>query len=205
MIDHRLFLAFVAAVVFLMLLPGPNVALIVANSVNYGTKFGLLTVAGADSAMVFQLGLTALGMTEVLGSLGVWFERLRWVGAIYLIYLGIVQWRAPAANPLEVKAAPKSPRAIYFKALFVSLTNPKTLLFYSAFFPQFVTVSRPVGPQVAILSLTFILVALAIDSSWALAASRARRVLASRVRLRNRISGSILIGAGAALALARKK
>src|SRR5579863_8208069 len=97
-IDPGLFLAFVAAVVLLMLIPGPNVALIVANSVAYGPRYGLLTVAGASSAMVAQLALTALGMTELLGALGLWFAWLRWVGVVYLIYLGLAQWFAPATD-----------------------------------------------------------------------------------------------------------
>src|ERR1700740_2726436 len=91
--DMHLYFAFVLAVTILMLIPGPNVALIVANSVAYGPKYGLLTVAGTSSAMVLQLGLTALGMAEMLGTLGSWFEALRWIGVAYLVYLGLAQWR----------------------------------------------------------------------------------------------------------------
>jgi len=205
LIDTNLFLAFVAAVAILMLIPGPNVALIVANSVAYGPRYGLITVAGASSAMVVQLALTALGMTELLGALGVWFGWLRWAGVAYLIYLGLAQWFAPESDLTKTRAEPKSPRAIFTRALFVSLTNPKTLFFYGAFFPQFISVDRPLGPQIAILSATFLALALLIDSGWALVAGRARTLLASRGRLRNRLSGGILIGAGAALALARNK
>jgi homoserine/homoserine lactone efflux protein len=204
-IDPGLFLAFVAAVVVLMLIPGPNVALIVANSVAYGPRYGLLTVAGASSAMVAQLALTALGMTELLGTLGVWFAYLRWVGVAYLIYLGITQWRAAPVDLAATRPEPKSFRAIYLRALLVSLTNPKTLFFYGAFFPQFISASRPLGAQIAMLSATFLAVAILIDGGWALVAGRARGLLASRGRLRNRISGGVLIGAGAALALARNK
>jgi homoserine/homoserine lactone efflux protein len=205
MIALSLFLSFAAAVTVLMLIPGPNVALIIANSVAYGPRFGLLTVAGTSTAMVAQLGLTALGMTEILGTLGVWFEWLRWVGAFYLFYLGITQWRAPAIDLTKTKPEPKSARAIYTRALLVSLTNPKTLLFYGAFFPQFVDTHRPVGLQIAILSVTFLALAVLVDGGWALVASHARSVLASRGRLRNRLSGGLLMGAGTALALARTK
>src|SRR5437867_2382347 len=83
--DMHLYFAFVLAVTILMLIPGPNVALIVANSVAYGPRFGLLTVAGTSSAMVLQLALTVLGMTELLGTLGTWFEWIRWIGVAYLI------------------------------------------------------------------------------------------------------------------------
>jgi threonine/homoserine/homoserine lactone efflux protein len=144
-------------------------------------------------------------MTELLGALGAWFGALRWIGVAYLLYLGLAQWRAPAADLAARRAQPKSLRAIYARAFLVSLTNPKTLFFYGAFFPQFVSASRPVGAQVAVLSATFLVLAVLIDSGWALIAARARGLLAARGRLRNRISGGFLIGAGAALAFARHK
>jgi threonine/homoserine/homoserine lactone efflux protein len=205
MIDPNLFLAFVAAVTVLMLIPGPNVALIVGNSVAYGPRYGLLTVAGTSSAMIVQLGLMALGMAELLGTLGVWFEWLRWIGVAYLVYLGVTQCRAPAVDLTKTGPEPQSPRTIFMRALFVSLTNPKTLFFYGAFFPQFITTGRQVGTQIAILSATFLVLAVLVDGTWALVAGRARGLLASHGRLRNKLSGGLLIGAGAALALARSK
>ena len=204
MFDAHLYLAFVAAVTILMLIPGPNVALIVANSVSHGFRYGLLTVAGTSSAMVVQLSLTILGMTELLGTLGSWFEWIRWIGVAYLIYLGVTTWRAPPLNLAEVPPEPKSARAMYTRALLVSLTNPKTLFFYGAFFPQFVVTSHSFGAQVAMLSATFLLLAVMVDCGWAVAAGRARRLLAVHGRLRNRISGGLLVGAGIGLAFARK-
>jgi threonine/homoserine/homoserine lactone efflux protein len=94
---------------------------------------------------------------------------------------------------------------MYVRALLVSMTNPKTLLFYGAFFPQFIAADRALAPQVVLLSVTFIVLAILVDGSWALAAGRARHLLASRGRLRNRISGGMLIGAGVVLAAARHK
>jgi homoserine/homoserine lactone efflux protein len=203
--EPSLFLAFVAAVTILMLIPGPNVALIVATSMAHGTRYGLLTVAGTSSAMVVQLCVTALGMTELLATIGVWFAWLRWIGVAYLLYLGLAQWRAPATDLTQARPEPRSARAVYARALLVSLTNPKTLLFYGAFFPQFVTVNDRVGAQVAVLSATFLALAVLVDGGWAVAAGRARGLLVPRGRLRNRLSGGLLIGAGAALALARNK
>lgn len=205
MIDPSLYLAYVATVTVLILMPGPNVALIVANSVAHGARYGLLTVAGTSAAMVLQLVLVALGLSQALGALGSWFELLRWVGVAYLLYLGIAQWRAPALDLTKVAAERKSARAMLSRALVVSMTNPKTLLFYGAFFPQFVAADRPVAPQVILLSATFVGLAVLLDGSWALAAGRARHLLARHGRLRNRISGAMLVGAGAALALARHR
>ena len=205
MFDTQLFFAFVLAVTVLMLIPGPNVALIVANSVAWGARYGLLTVAGTSAAMVVQLGLTALGMTELLGLLGSWFEWIRWAGVAWLVWLGIAQWRAPDVDLTTTAAEPKSRRAIFMRALMVSLVNPKTLLFYGAFFPQFITAGGDVGGQVALLSVTFLALAVVLDSGWALAAARARGLLATRGRLRNRLCGGLLVGAGLGLALARKE
>jgi threonine/homoserine/homoserine lactone efflux protein len=206
MIDPPVFLAFVASVTVLMLVPGPNVALIVANSVAYGPRYGLLTVAGTSSAVAVQLGLTGLGMTGLLGALGAWFEWVRWIGVAYLVHLGVAQWRAAPVDLTRTRPEPRSARAIYARALLVSLTNPKTLLFYGAFFPQFVTAARgDVGAQIALLSATFLLLAVTVDGGWALAAGAARRLLAAHGRLRNRVSGGLLLGAGLGLALARRE
>src|SRR5262249_8794732 len=93
----------------------------------------------------------------------------------------------------------KSPRSMLSRAFLVSMTNPKTLLFYGAFFPQFVSPAYALAPQVAVLSATFVAIAVLVDGSWALAAARARHLLATRGRLRNRIAGGMLIGAGVVL------
>src|SRR5580692_2954791 len=92
-----LYAAFVAAATILMLIPGPNVALIVANSLAHGARFGLTTVAGTAAAMVVQLALTVLGLSTLLGELGNAFEWLRWIGVGYLVWLGVSAWRAPPA------------------------------------------------------------------------------------------------------------
>ena len=196
-------LAFVLAVVALMLIPGPNVALIVANSVAYGRRYGLLTVAGTSTAMAVQMGFVALGLTGMLGSLGHGFAWVRWIGAAYLVWLGVQQWRAAAIDLSRTPPQPRSARAVFGRALLVSMTNPKTLLFYGAFFPQFVTPGPGAGTQVAVLSALFLALAVGLDGLWALAAAWARGALAMRGRLRNRLSGGVLVGAGLGLALAR--
>jgi homoserine/homoserine lactone efflux protein len=204
MIDSSLYLAYTGAVLILTMIPGPNVALIVANAVAHGTRYGLITVAGTSAAIVIQLAFTALGLTELLGTLGHWFEVLRWIGVVYLVWLGIAAWRAPAIDLTRTRAEPKSPRAILSRGLLVSLSNPKTLLFYGAFFPQFIDPARPILPQVALMSLTFIVLATLMDSLWAIAAGKARFLLTAHGAWRNRISGGLLLGAGLGLALVRR-
>lgn len=205
MLDLQLYSAFVLAVLLLTLIPGPNVALIVANSVAHGTRYGLLTVAGTSSALIVQLSLTALGMTKILSMLGGWFELVRWIGAAYLIYLGLKIWRGPVSDLTIQETERKSTRIIFVRAFLVSLTNPKLLLFYGAFFPQFVDSRGNLGGQIAILCATFLAIGVVMDSGWAVAAGRARVFLNVHSRLRNRLSGGLLIGAGVGLAIARNK
>ena len=199
-----LYTAFVAAVTILMLIPGPNVALIAANSVAHGRRFGLITVAGTSAAMVVQLGLTGLGMTALLGEVSRAFEILRWLGVAYLVWLGLSAWRQPPSDFKRTKPEARSGREIFARGFAVSLTNPKTLLFYAAFFPQFIEPHAPAASQILLLAVTFVAIAVVVDSGWALLAARFRDVLAVNGRLRNRLTGGLLMGAAFGLALARR-
>jgi homoserine/homoserine lactone efflux protein len=203
-VSPQLYAAFFAASVALILIPGPNVALIVANSLAHGRRYGLTTVAGTSSAMVVQLGLTMLGMTTLLGALANGLAALRWIGVAYLVYLGVKAWRAPPVDLSRVKPQARSLRAIYLRGFLVSLTNPKTLLFYGAFMPQFVGAGASLPAQLALLCATFLTIAVALDSLWALLAARFGAALSTNRRLRNRLTGALLTGAGVGLALARK-
>jgi homoserine/homoserine lactone efflux protein len=204
MASHSYF-AFVLATTALLLIPGPNVALIVANSVAHGTRYGLLTVLGTSSAMVLQLGLTVLGMTTALDALAAGFGWLRWLGVAYLAFLAVQQWRARPVDLVDGAPEPKSVRTIYARAFFVSLTNPKTLLFYGAFLPQFVTLDARSKSGLWLLSATFLGLALCFDSGWAILAGRVRGFLSTRRKLQRRATGSLLLGAALGLALARRK
>jgi threonine/homoserine/homoserine lactone efflux protein len=205
MIDPGLYLTFILASIVLILIPGPNVALIVANSVARGPRAGLLTVAGTSAAFVVQVTLTVLGLTAVLTELSVWFEWIRWIGVAYLLFLGVRQWRAPPVDLSLVEPQRDSAHGIALRGFLVCITNPKTLLFCGAFFPQFIDPHRPIGPQVMLLGITSVAVGAVLDSSWALAAGRVRHLLAARPRLRNRLTGGCLIGAGVGLALAHRR
>jgi homoserine/homoserine lactone efflux protein len=156
--------------------------------------------------MVIQLFLTGLGMSAFLGNLAQVFALVRWAGVAYLVYLGVVHWCAAPVDLSRQEPQMKSFRAVYLRGFLVSLTNPKTLLFFGAFFPQFLVPDQArAGTQMFLLSATFLSLALVLDGAWALGAGRVRGWLARHGRLRNRISGGMLIGAGAGLALARKR
>src|SRR3954451_15403468 len=147
-----LYAAFVAAVIALMLIPGPNVALIVATALARGPREGLATVAGTWAAMVPQLALTSLGMSALLAGAAAAFGWLRWLGVAYLLWLAFGAFTAPA-DDLATIAERQSPRALFWRGFFVSLANPKTLFFYAAFFPQFLDARSAIPPQLLALSV----------------------------------------------------
>jgi threonine/homoserine/homoserine lactone efflux protein len=199
-----LFLGFIAAVTLLMLLPGPNVMLLVGNSVAHGRSAGFATLAGTASAMAVQLAVTAFGLTALLAHMGAWFGILRWVGVGYLLWIGITTWRRPAADGSPRAAAPPGLRALWSRGFIVSLTNPKTLFFYGALFPQFIDPARPATVQVAVLAGSFLGLALAIDGLWVLLGGALGRRFTAVGRLSNRLGGGLLCGAALGLAIARR-
>ncbi len=199
----ELFLTFAAASLLLALMPGPNVAVIVANAVAYGPRYGLLTVAGTSSATIVQLAIVTLGLSTALNVMAEWFEVVRWLGVAYLAYLGIEAWRTPPPN-LNAVAQPKSRVAIYARGMLVSSTNPKTLLFFGAFLPQFVDPKSDPTTQLAALSITYFAIAAAVDCGWALLAGRARPAIIRLGHWTNRITGGVLLTAAATLALTRR-
>jgi threonine/homoserine/homoserine lactone efflux protein len=198
----ELYLAFVLASTLLIIVPGPNVTLIVGNSLAHGARPALLTVAGTQVGQMVQLAVVAVGMASLLSLVAAAFEWLRWLGVAYLIWLGIQRWRATAAAAGDGPLPAFSPKALFWQGFLVAALNPKTLLFYAAFLPQFVDPQGAAGLQLAVMSLTFLAIASVLDSSYALLAGRGRQWLSTRVA--DRITGSLLIGAGVWLALARR-
>lgn len=204
-IDPELYAAFVLATVILILMPGPIVSLVIANSLAYGTKTGVHSALGASAGNALLATGGALGLVAVMGLLADVFDIIRYVGAAYLIYLGVKAWRAKA-EALDDAKPMKSARAVAGQGFLVAITNPKTLLFYAAFFPQFVDPTQPAGPQLSLLAVTFVVVATVLDTMYALLAGRMRAFFRSerRARIRNRITGTLLIGTGIGMALARR-
>ncbi len=206
MIELDLYLIFVGTCIVLGLIPGPNVSLIVANSIAHGTRYGLISVAGTSSAMLPQLTLTILGATTLLTFMASAFELLRWLGVAYLLYLGIMHLLAKENEDLIFKADKrvKVQKKVYWSGFWVSATNPKTLLFFGAYLPQFVSQEGNIALQMIVLSATLIIVITIVDSTWAILAGRMRPLLSKYNILHRRFSGIFFILSGAGLALARR-
>jgi threonine/homoserine/homoserine lactone efflux protein len=138
------------------------------------------------------------------GALAGWFAWIRWIGVAYRLYLGMGQRGAAPESLTQTPPQPRSVHTIALRGFPISLTNPKTLLFYGAFDPQFVAPDAPIGPLVLLLPVAFLAIAIGLGSVWALAAGRAHRLLPIRGRFRNPLSGGCVIGAGLALAAAHR-
>ncbi len=200
--NWQLFMAFLLITLVLFLIPGPIVTLVVATSVSKGMRAGLVTVAGTSSGNAVLLAVIALGLSWILQHALTWFEMLRFVGAGYLVWLGIQAWRGAGQGA----PAPPNERVYFRRGVLVALSNPKTIAFFTAFLPQFVDPSLPAAPQLALMCGVSVLLGLLSDAGWAILAGLGRAWLMqpARARLLGRLSGLTLIGGGVWLSLARR-
>jgi threonine/homoserine/homoserine lactone efflux protein len=203
--SSELYFAYLLATIVIVIVPGPTVTLIVANSLTHGARAGLLNVAGTQAGLAVCIGIVALGLASVMQAIGWWFDWLRILGAAYLIWLGWKLIRSTGA--IDVGGAARKPRGGFLlQGFLVMMSNPKTLFFFGAFIPQFIDPARDYLSQIMILGPTAMLVALASDGFYAIAVGRARSLLTQRrVRFINRASGACLIGGGLWLALSRSR
>jgi threonine/homoserine/homoserine lactone efflux protein len=193
-------IALAIATLVLVMIPGPNAALIAANSVRYGARVGAVTVLGTTLGVGMQLSVVLLGMAILLDAAAQALSWIRWAGVVYLLWLGIKTWRAPAADLGQIPAAP----AVLWRACLVAVMNPKTLLFNAAFLPQFVAADGNPNSQLAIVAAVFLAVLLLGDLVWVALAGSAQDLLARQSMVRNRITGGFLILASIGLALSRR-
>ena len=200
--NTELFTAFVLITMVLIITPGPVVTLVIATGATHGVRAALTTVLGTTMGNGILISAIAFGLSFVLKNAGELFEVLRWAGVAYLVWLGVQAWRNAGT---ETEAPPKR-RVHFWRGMFVALTNPKTIAFFTAFLPQFVDPSLPAERQLFIMCLTTIVITLAFDSVWATASGlgRAWFLKPSRAKLLGRLSGAVLIGGGIWLSLARR-
>jgi homoserine/homoserine lactone efflux protein len=207
MISTAVLAAFVAASILLALTPGPNMSLTIANTLSGGLRGGLTTLAGTGTALAILAATAALGMTTVMALMAEWFDVVRWVGAVYLIFLGGVQLRAFWRRRTDATFTPPvvSASGSYLQGLAVGLSNPKVLLFLGAFFPQFVSADSAPGPQLALLAALFVVTLVIVDIGYTFAVARARQALdARRLAVLDGLAGGLLVAGGVVLATMRR-
>ena len=196
---------FIATALALLAIPGPAVLYVVSRSVDQGRSAGLVSVLGITTGTLVHITAAAVGLASLILASKAAFDAVRYVGAAYLIFLGIRRLLSSAAEESLDGPEPDSLRRIYVQGVIVNLLNPKTIVFIFAFIPQFVDVSQPhVGRQIFVLGLTFATLGLMTDSLYALAAGTvADRLRGSRrmAKFERWFGGSILVGLGVAAAL----
>jgi threonine/homoserine/homoserine lactone efflux protein len=201
----ELYLTYFLACIAITVIPGPTVTLIIANSLTHGTRAGLLNIAGTQVGLGLMMATLVVGLASVIEAMGWWFDWLRLAGAAYLVWLGWKLIRA-SGEVGEMGAAPRPRDGFFLQGLLVMLSNPKALVFFGAFIPQFVDPSADHRAQVVLLGATAMAMALVSDGAYAVLTGRAGRLLTrARVRLVSRISGGCLIGGGLWLAFSRAR
>lgn len=201
----ELYLAYLLACLLITLIPGPTVTLIVANSLRHGARAGLLNVAGTQAGLALMMLILMVGLSSVIAAMAWLFDWLRLVGAVYLVWLG---WKLLRGSSREVeieKAAP--PRGGFFtQGFLVLMANPKALLWFGAFIPQFVDPKGNYIGQIALLGLSAMSIAAITDGAYAVLTGRAGAFLSrTRVKLLSRAGGVLLVGGGLWLAFTRAR
>jgi len=199
----ELFTAFVLITIVLIIAPGPIVTLVISTGATQGTRAALTTVAGTTLGNALLLGGIAFGLDWVRTHADLMFEALRWTGAAYLVWLGVQAWRHAGEGGQRLMEAG---RTRFVRGLLVALSNPKTIVFFTAFLPQFLDPRLPAGPQLAVMCVVSVALAGVSDCAWAVAAGlgRAWFMKPARAKLLGRLSGTVLIGGGLWLSLARR-
>ena len=193
-------LAFVAATSVLLVIPGPTVLLVVSYALGRGFRTALPMAFGVALGDFTAMTLSMLGVGALLAASATLFTALKWIGAAYLIWLGIKLWRAGGA----MQATPRTDKVSALKMLahawIVTALNPKGITFFVAFLPQFLDPAADFWMQVLVFEATFIMLAFGNVLAYALLASRARGMMSSAraISIVNRVGGSLLIGAGVA-------
>ncbi len=196
-------LAFTIACIAIVIVPGPSVTVIIANSLRHGTRAGLANIAGTQFGLLVMLVVLAEGLSTIIDHMGAIFEWVRWLGAAYLIWLGIKLWRSDGTLEVAASGSPGD-KNFFWQGLLVIWSNPKALLFFGAFIPQFLDPAQDPITQTWLLGAMFMITATILDSGYAFAAGQAGHWLGgNKIRYLERISGSFLIGGGLWLAFSR--
>ncbi|MFN4101459.1 MAG: LysE family translocator [Pararhodobacter sp.] len=206
--DLHLWLAFVAASVALLLIPGPTILLILGYAISQGRRVALATVAGVTLGDFLALTASLLGLGALVATSATLFTVLKWVGAVYLVYLGVQLWRSAGKMPMDPLNPPETlpARKVFAHATLVTALNPKSIAFFIAFVPQFLRPAEPLAPQFVILIATFVGLAGLNTLVWALLADRLRaRIGRPQIIARlSKLGGAALVGMGVMTAALRR-
>ena len=195
------YIAFCAAAAALAFVPGPTVTVIIANSLRFGSRAGLMNVVGTQAGFLIWLGIAVVGLGAAIQVMGIWFDVLRYAGAAYLAWLAYKLFRYKGDLAIAVDGTrPKG--SFFLQGFIVIISNPKMLVLFGAMIPPFVTSGGDPMQQILLLGLTFMVIACVGDILYALMAGKAGAWLSrSRIRALEIASGCFLLGGGIWMAL----
>lgn len=203
----EIWFAFVVASAVLLVIPGPTILTVISYSVAHGRRANVPLVTAVALGDSTALALSLLGLGALLAASAFWFMVVKWVGGLYLLYLGIKLLRAGTSAPDLMASATLSSRwKLFANTYAVTALNPKGIIFFVAFLPQFINPAAEVSRQLWILSITFVAMATVNATLYAVFAASVRRLLRSpRMQRRfNLVGGSLLSAAGVWALLARR-
>lgn len=197
--SFHLWLAFAAAATALLMIPGPTVLLVISYAMTQGRRIAVAMALGVALGDFIAMTTSLLGLGALVMTSAEVFMVLKWAGAAYLVWMGIKLLRSPPRLGQVEAPAPKAARAVFLHAMTVTALNPKSIAFFIAFVPQFLSPGAPLGPQFATLIATFVSLACINALLYALLADRLRQQIRRPVILKwmNRFGGTALIGMGA--------
>lgn len=204
----EIWLVYLAAAIGLSLTPGPNGLLALTHGARFGARAAAATVFGGALGFFLLIAVSLAGMGALLTASETAFTVAKWIGAAYLVYLGVRLWFAPTPEIAVIEGAraplAASPFRLFSEGFLVAVSNPKAIIFFAAFLPQFMVPGMPFLAQVLLLGGTFVIVEIIYELGLVALAHRAAPWLARHGRLFNRVTGATFVGIGAALATAQR-
>ncbi|ELL4669863.1 homoserine/homoserine lactone efflux protein [Vibrio fluvialis] len=203
--DTHVWLAYVATAIVFSLAPGSGTVNSISNGLSYGTRKSLASIAGLQIGLAIHIMLVGAGIGALVAQSALAFTIIKWVGAVYLVWLGIQKWRDRSSLVADAATQTLSAGTLLRKAVLINLTNPKSIVFLVALFPQFLDPARDQMTQLLVLGITTVTIDSCVMLGYTSLASQMGRFIRSDRIMRkiNRVFGSMFMGCGALLAAAK--
>ncbi|EKO3944872.1 homoserine/homoserine lactone efflux protein [Vibrio fluvialis] len=203
--DTHVWLAYVATAIVFSLAPGSGTVNSISNGLSYGTRKSLASIAGLQIGLAIHIMLVGAGIGALVAQSALAFTIIKWVGAVYLVWLGIQKWRDHSSLVADAATQTLSAGTLLRKAVLINLTNPKSIVFLVALFPQFLDPARDQMTQLLVLGITTVTIDSFVMLGYTSLASQMGRFIRSDRIMRkiNRVFGSMFMGCGALLAAAK--
>jgi homoserine/homoserine lactone efflux protein len=203
--ESNIWLAYVATAIIFSLAPGSGTVNSISNGINFGTRKSLAAIVGLQLGLAFHIALVGIGIGALVAKSATAFAIIKWVGVIYLIWLGIQKWRDNSNLSLTQPAQSVSSKRLLTQAIFINLTNPKSIVFLVALFPQFIDPTQPQLNQLLILGVTTIVIdGVVMFGYTSLSSKLGKHIRSGNLMAKlNKVFGSMFIGCGILLAGAK--